>query len=232
MKSQKANGSTGSRDRMNSMVNKINGGPGDPPSKSSQLPELEITFNPTPREKVLIAANQAVSNKKVSWRSSKGGSLGTFKNKAKAFLGNKDFRSDGKCTNNTCVETVADYHKKAGVPFSNTSDNRTLKKQLKSGELGYSKTTTPKKGDLVQFEKNKKISGGLFSKDKVIKNRPFHVGIVSDLNKKGRPTKYIGTSGHNSPNLKRGTTFKLNKKNKETKIRKKHTPVYYTKDEA
>ena len=68
MKSQKANGSTGSRNRMSGMVNKVNGGPGDPPSKSSQLPEVEITFNPTPREKVLIAANQAVNTKKVSWR--------------------------------------------------------------------------------------------------------------------------------------------------------------------
>lgn len=231
MKSQKANGSTGSRNRMNSMVNKVNGGPGDPPSKTKQLPEVEITFNPTPREKVLIAANQAVNTKKVSWRESKGGVLGTLKNKAKAAMGNKDFRADGTCTNNTCVEAVGDYHKKAKVSFSNTSDNRTLKKQLQSGELGYRKTTTPKKGDIVQFEKTKfhKIRGTNIPNPfkKPTPNYPSHIGIVSDINKKGRPTKYIGTSGTSKPNLKRGTHYKLENQ-KESKVRKPEKKVYYT----
>jgi hypothetical protein len=231
MKSQKANGSTGSRNRMSGMVNKVNGGPGDPPSKSSQLPEVEITFNPTPREKVLIAANQAVNTKKVSWRESKGGTFGTLKNKAKAAIGNKDFRADGTCTNNTCVEAVGDYHKKAKVPFSNTSDNRTLKKQLQSGELGYRKTTTPKKGDIVQFEKTKfhKIPGTSIPNPfkKPTPNYPSHIGVVSDINKKGRPTKYIGTSGTSKPNLKRGTHYKLENQ-KESKVRKPEKKVYYT----
>ena len=191
---------------------------------NTNLKTFEVDFKPSDREKVLIEANKAVNNKKVSWRESKGKflgmNLGLLKNKAKAKLGNKDYNSKGQCTNNTCVETVADYHKSANVPFSKTSDNRTLKKELNSNSIGYNKTISPKKGDIVQFEKNKKST----------KNRPFHVGVVSDINKKGRPTKYIGTSGHNSPNLKRGVTRELSSNQKETRIKKKHSVQYYTKN--
>ncbi len=203
---------------------------------NANLATFEVNFKPSNTEKVLIAANQAVNTKKVSWRESKGGLLGTMKNKAKAFVGNKDFKSDGTCTNNTCVEAVGDYHEKAKVPFSSTSDNRTLKKQLKSGELGYRETTTPHKGDLVQFEKTKfhKIPGTSIPNPfkKPEKNYPSHIGVVSDLNKNtGRPTKYIGTSGTSEPNLKRGTHYKLKKeggKEKESKVRKPEKKIYYT----
>lgn len=201
------------------------------------LPEAEVVFKPSEREKVLMEANKAVNNETVSWRKSKGKlfglNLGELKNKAKAKFGNKNFKETGECTDNTCVTAVSDIHKKANVKFSSTEDNRTLRKQLQSGELGYEQTATPQKGDIVQFTKTKlhKIRGTNIPNPfkKPIKNYPSHIGIVSDLNKQGRPTKYIGTSGTSDPNLKKGTHFKL-KKGKETRIRKPETKSYYTLD--
>ena len=191
------------------------------PISNTKLPTAEFTYKASPREKVLIASNQAVKSKKTSWRESKGGYLGVLKNKFKSVIGRPGYNEKGQCTNNTCVEAVKDYHKSAKQPFSKTDDNRTLRKQLKSGELGYKKTNIPKKGDIVQFEHRKNN----------IKNYPFHVGVVSDINKRGRPTKYIGTSGTEDPNLKRGVSRKLSK-GKETKIRKKHKTQYYTLDKT
>tara|TARA_Y100000385_G_scaffold290722_1_gene365085 strand:+ start:311 stop:1084 length:774 start_codon:yes stop_codon:yes gene_type:complete len=201
---------------------------------NTNLDTFEVNFKPSKTEKVLMEANRAVNNKKVSWRKSKGKflgvNLGEMKNKAKAKFGDKNFSSTGECTNNTCVTTVADYHKRADIDFSKEVDNRSLKKQLSSGELGYSKTSNPKHGDLVQFsvKKRPKIRGTNITNPFAEKeDYETHIGVVSDINKKGRPTRYIGTSGTADPNLKRGTHYQL-KNGKETKIKKPEKKTYYS----
>ena len=201
---------------------------------NTNLDTFEVNFKPSKTEKVLMEANRAVNNKNVSWRESKGKFLGInfgkMKNQAKAKFGDKNFSSTGKCTNNTCVTTVADYHKRANIKFSKEVDNRSLKKQLVSGELGYSKTNNPKHGDIVQFsvKRRPKIPGtNIENPFKKKTDYETHIGIISDINKKGRPTKYIGTSGTADPNLKKGTHYQL-KKGEETKIKKPEKKTYYS----